>query len=301
MNLKEVELFMVYTIQNEHLTLQIKSFGAEMKELTAKDGTQYLWNGDKKYWQDTSPVLFPFVGRLYNNTYLLDGKPYKMDIHGFASNSDFSVISHTHNSIVLELTDNDITRKQYPFSFDFKVCYTLKDRTLEIAYTVCNNDSKIMPFGLGGHPGFRVPLTKDTVFEDYYLKFNMPCLPDRVGFTEDVFLSGQNIPYPLQNGTTLPLSHDLFDDDAIILNNAAHCVTLGSEKTEHSITVTYEQMPYIGFWHMPKTDAPYVCIEPWLSLPARQGIAEEFYCKSDMVQLKPQEEYKNSYLITIDK
>lgn len=37
---------------------------------------------------------------------------------------------------------------------------------------------------------------------------------------------------------------------------------LTSDKGKKSIHVNYPDMPYLGLWHWPKTDAPYICIEP---------------------------------------
>ena len=102
------------------------------------------------------------------------------------------------------------------------------------------------------------------------------------------------MPYPLENGTTIKLQHDLFDEDAIVLKNMARRVTLCSAKTNRSVTVTYPQMPYLGIWHMPHTNAPYVCIEPWASLPSRQDVIEELSCKSDLIHLAPGAEYENT-------
>ena len=177
--------------------------------------------------------------------------------------------------------------------------YALHGRELEIGYTVRNPNAEELPFGIGGHPGFRVPLCAGTAFEDYYLRFSEPCEPDRVGFTPSVFLSGHDERYPLENAQLLRLRHELFDDDAIILKNMARSVTLCSDKTPLAITVTYPQMDYLGLWHMPKTDAPYLCIEPWRSLPSRQDVVEEFDCKSDLVHLAPGGEYQNCWKVAV--
>ena len=56
---------------------------------------------------------------------------------------------------------------------------------------------------------------------------------------------------------------------------------------------------YLGIWHMPHTDAPYVCIEPWASLPSRQDVVEELSCKSDLIHLAPGAKYENQWSITI--
>ena len=87
--------------------------------------------------------------------------------------------------------------------------------------------------------------------------------------------------------------------DAIILKNMCREVTLRSETSSRYVKVSYPQMPYLGIWHWPKTDAPYVCIEPWSSLPARQEVVEEISCKSDLIHLLPGKTYENTWTITI--
>ena len=42
-------------------------------------------------------------------------------------------------------------------------------------------------------------------------------------------------------------------------------------------------MPYVGFWHQPKTDAPYLCIEPWATLPGRDNTVEELSTLPDRI------------------
>ena len=78
----------------------------------------------------------------------------------------------------------------------------------------------------------------------------------------------------------------MFDNDANVLKNMARRVTLCSAKTNHSVTVPYPQMPYLGIWYMSYTDAPYVCIEPWASLPSRQDVVEELSCESNLIILR---------------
>ena len=286
-------------LQNENLTLRVDPFGAQMMELRSKYGTQYLWNGDPAYWKDRAPVLFPYVARLTNGSYTYCGVRYSMKIHGFAKDSVFSVEEQSADSVTLCLQDTPETLRQYPFRFTFRVRYALCGWTVAVTYSVRNEDEKEMMFGVGGHPGFRVPLAEDTAFEDYELRFSHACQPDRVGFTETCFLNGHDTPYPLENGTTIRLRHDLFGEDAIVLKNMARRVTLCSDKTNRSVTVTYPQMPYLGIWHMPHTDAPYVCIEPWASLPSRQDVVEELSCKSDLIHLAPGAEYENTWSISI--
>lgn len=287
------------TLQNENLTLCVDPFGAQMMELGSKQGTQFLWNGDKQYWPDRAPVLFPYVARLTDGCYTLCGERYSMDIHGFAKDSVFTIEEQSSDSVTFCLRQTPETLRQYPFRFTSRVRYALRGWTVHVTYSVCNEDEKELPFGIGGHPGFRVPLTGSTGFEDCKLCFSQPCLPDRIGFTGDCYLNGQTECFPLEGGTTIRLRHELFDEDAIVLKNMARCVSLCSEKTGKSVTVAYPQMPYLGIWHMPHTDAPYVCIEPWASLPSRQDVVEELSCKSDLIHLAPGAKYENQWSITI--
>jgi galactose mutarotase-like enzyme len=77
-------------------------------------------------------------------------------------------------------------------------------------------------------------------------------------------------------------------------------VTLKSDKGKRKVTVSYPELPYLGLWHAPGVEAPYLCIEPWASLPSRQDIIEEFRYKSDLIRLSPGREYVNKWGITIE-
>lgn len=289
---------MLITLHNTNLTLTVDTLGAQMMSLKSED-KEYLWQGDPQYWADRAPTLFPFIGRLTENRYRFHGTEYNMGIHGFAAKMEFTVAEQNENRLTLCLVSSPATKEYYPFDFTLWITYRLEANTVRISYKVQNRGEDTMPFGIGGHPGFRVPLEENERFEDYYLEFSQPCKPDRVGFTPAVYLSGQDTPYGLEAERRIRLNHNLFDDDAIILKNMDRQITLLSEKSGRGVTVTYPQMPYLGIWHMPKTDAPYVCIEPWSSLPARQDVVEEFSCKSDLIQLEPGDNYCNTWTISL--
>lgn len=290
---------MEYQIQNENLTLKVSSHGGEMRSLRNADGLEYLWQADPAVWPETAPILFPFIGRLAEGGYRYLGKDYPLPKHGFASSSEFVLISHERDSLTLALYSNEKNRATYPFDFSFFVSFRLEGTTLKTRYRVENHGTEPMPFGLGAHPGFRVPLLEGEAFEDYRLEFPTPARPDRVGFTEKILLSGSDSPYPLKEDRFLPLSHCLFDEDAIILKNMPRSVRLISEKSGKGVSLAYPQMPYLGIWHWPKTDAQYVCLEPWHSLPGRDDVREEFTAKSDLVWAFPKDAFETEYTITV--
>lgn len=290
---------MLHTIQNSCMCVMVNSLGAQLWSVLGRDGTEYLWQGDAKYWSDRALTIFPYVARLWQGKYEMDGQICSLPIHGFAPESEFVLAEKTETRLVLELADSEKTLALYPRSFLFRVIYALEADTLCVTYEVENRDERAMHFGLGGHPGFNVPLERSRCFEDYRLRFGAPCHPVRVGFTKDCFVSGEDTPFALEQGQLLALRHDLFDDDAIVLANMAREVTLEAEGGGHFVTVSYPDMPYLGIWHWPKTDAPYVCIEPWRSLPARSGCIGALEEQTDLVHLPAGGTYRNRWTIHI--
>ena len=290
---------MLHTIQNDCMSVTVHEQGAQLWSILSRDGTQVLWQGDEKYWADRALTIFPYVARLWQGRYQLDGQTYEMPIHGFAPGSRFAVTEKCDTRMVFELTDSEQTHEQYPRRFAFRVICALEGDTLSVTFEVDNRDEKAMYFGLGGHPGFNVPLEAGKTFEDYRLRFAAPCDPVRVGFSADCFVSGEDTPFPLEEGCVLPLAHDLFDDDAIVLRNMAREVTLEPVGGGRSVTVSYPDMPYLGIWHWPRTDAPYVCIEPWSSLPAKRGEITVFEKQEDLICLEVGKTYRNTWTIRI--
>lgn len=225
----------------------------------------------------------------------MDSRGYHMDIHGFAMRSEFSLVEQTDTGLAMELVSTDETMRIYPRAFAFRVSYELKDESLSVTYQVDNRDRRIMYFGLGAHPGFNVPLGEGERFEDYRLRFDAPCRPRRIGFTPDCFLAGTDQPFPLVEDRFLPLRHSLFDQDAIVLKDAGRRVTLEAAGKDRSVSVEFPGMDYLDLWHCPNTDAPYLCIEPWCSLPSSHGRVAVWEEQPDLIRLAPDGRYRNTW------
>ncbi len=290
---------MIYTIKNEFLTVEIDSFGAELHSIKAADGTEYLWQGDPAVWKGQAPNLFPYVARLTDKKFTFDGKEYEMKIHGFINAVELEAEVQEESSVTFRYESNESTRTQYPFEFVYRITYALNDSVLTVHNQVENTGDRRMFFGIGGHPGFNVPLEEGLTFEDYVLEFSHPAHPWRVGFTADCYRNGHDEAYELEDGVRIPLKHNLFDNDAVVLKNVDHTVTICSDKGKRAVRVSYPDFPVIGFWHMPKMEAPYVCIEPWRSLPSRKGIVEDFSQQDDLVALDSGNTYSNVWTIEI--
>lgn len=289
----------LYTLKNETLTVTLDERGAVLHSIV-KDDAEYLWQGDAKYWARRDANLFPYVGRLTDGKYLLDGKEYPMTIHGFCIGTDFAVTQKTDTAIRFTLTDSGKTYTMFPFHFAFHVDYRLEENTIVKTCLVENKDTREMYFGIGGHPGFNVPINGEGEFTDWQLVFSAPCDPVRIDLDQTNYrLAGTQAPYPIASGTTIPLTHPLFDLDAVVLANCARTVSICSPLSARSVTVSYPHMPFLGLWHAPRTDAPYVCIEPWVSLPSHSEYVEDLSKQEHLIHLPAGETYRNEMTISI--
>lgn len=289
---------MEFTIANKYITVMASKLGAELREIIGADGTSFLWQGDPLIWKGRAPNLFPYIARLTRGLYTFKEKSYTLPIHGFAPTSEFQLTYIDETRMTFSLASNGQTLKNYPFEFLFEVTYEISENALALIYSVKNLSAETMYFGLGAHPGFNIPLDASEGFEDYYLDFEEPCNPVRIGFSEDCFLTGEDIPFPLEEKQKLALSHSLFDNDAIVLKDTPKTLKLKSKHSHRCITVHYPDMKYLGLWHVPHTAANYLCIEPWSSLPSRKDVVEDLAQQKNLLSLPGGETYKNTVTFT---
>ena len=164
---------MRYILENNILKVELDSFGAEIKSIYSKAKDQnYLWNGDKKYWGRTSPVLFPFVGSLKNKEYHYQGKTYPMGQHGFARDMEHRMLNQNDTSILFELISNEETLVKYPFPFSLRIGYELESNSIKVLWKVENTGDSSMYFSIGAHPAFLCPIYGETEKSGYKLYFS---------------------------------------------------------------------------------------------------------------------------------
>ncbi len=290
---------MVYTIENEYLSVAVEDIGAQLKSIYHKESkTEFLWQGDPKYWKGRAYNLFPIVGRLYDGKYTYNGKIYELERHGFARNKKFYLCEKSSDKMTFNISSDDETLPSYPFFFIFKISFKLENNKLIVSYSVQNTGDEKMYFGLGAHPGFNVPFAGGK-FEDYEIRFDAPCKPLRELLGETYLMAGKTAPFELDDNFAFGLDHSLFDDDAIVLRNTARSVTLKKKGDLKGVKAEFPDMPFVGFWHAPKTDASYVCIEPWANLPSKEGEIEDLTKKENIGIVDAGETFKTDMSITI--
>ncbi|ECQ0679571.1 aldose 1-epimerase family protein [Listeria monocytogenes] len=286
-------------LENEVLLVEMKTAGAELTRIFHKDtGLEYLCNADSKFWGRHSPVLFPTVGRLVEDTYLVDGKPYHLGQHGFARDRDFQVVEQTEKSVRFELDADEDSLAVYPYKFKLSIIYTIEKNTVAVSYEVENTDNKRIYFSIGAHPAFNLPLTDGTTFEDYYLDFGTEenletlCL-------EGPYRSGEIKKVVDEAARYLPLNYDLFKNDALIFEALKQKeMTIKSDKTPHFVKVSFPEFPFVGVWTA-KAGTPFLCIEPWYGIADGAGESVELRDKAGIEHLEPEAVFASEYEITV--
>jgi galactose mutarotase-like enzyme len=284
----------MFTISNQQLQVQISAKGAELQSIfNVETNLEYLWDGNPDIWPKQSPIMFPVCGGLKNEAYTYNGKEYKLGRHGFTRDFNFEVSEQHDNSVTFALSSNQQTLAAYPFPFMFYVKYTVNNNMLTVSLTAENTGSETMYFSFGGHPGFKVPVTKDTSYQDYYLQFNQVENAGRIPGSPDGLMETYTVDF-FDNTDKLPLTKELFYKEALVFKGLQSTnVSLLNSKTQNGLKVSFEGFPYLILWAV--KDADFICIEPWagisdmvnttgkledkegiLSLPARQKLTKEF-------------------------
>jgi galactose mutarotase-like enzyme len=244
------------TISNSHLTAQIKHTGAELCSLKDISNKEYIWNGNPTFWGKHSPVLFPIVGSLKDNSYEYDNVQYQLSRHGFAREMEFELIDKQENSATFSLVASAETKEKYPFDFDLHLVYTLENKSLKIEYKVFNNGKIKMPFSIGAHPAFDLPGN----FENYSLAFEKEGTLNYY-LLENGLISNTTNELSLDKNE-LHLDYDLFEKDALVFKNIASKSITILKSSKPFLKVSYSDFPDLGIWTPSK--APFICIEPWL-------------------------------------
>lgn len=279
------------TISNSTLTATINHSGAELFSLKNNQNKEYIWEGNPKFWAKHSPVLFPIVGTLKNNSYTIDGKEYQLSRHGFARDMEFQLIDRTENSAIFSLNSTPETLKKYPFDFELQLIYTLEEASLNIEYKVINKDNSKMPFSIGAHPAIALPDN----FENYAFQFEKEEIL-KYYLLENDLISNQTKILETKNNL-VPLHYQLFENDALIFKTLKSNSLTILENSIPYVKVDFEDFPSLGIWT--KDQAPFVCIEPWLGYSDTSENSGDLFKKEGILVLDPKQIFHSKFSITI--
>jgi galactose mutarotase-like enzyme len=268
-------------LENEYLSIVAKRQGAELTSIVnRKDNSERLWQANPDIWARHAPVLFPFVGKLKNDTYEWNGKSYPMPQHGFARDREFNLLEKNGAKMVMELTDDEESYIFFPFRFNLQVEYVLQDKKLSCHYHILNPGIEALYFSIGAHPAFLCDLNSECSIE-----FEKPETVSR--YILEKGLITDHAESVLDNSKKLALNKSLFDRDAIVFRNLrSESLVLHSKFS--SMKFSWYNMPYFGIWTKPGTDK-FVCLEPWAGIADHKDSTGKLMEKEGIRKLEPGE------------
>ena len=289
------------TLSNDKITLQINEHGAELSSIKA-GGNEYLWQADPKFWNRHSPVLFPFVGRVWDNVYRHEGKVYPMGQHGFARDMDFSLKNKNDHEAVFALESDENTLAKYPFPFKLEISYVLYGKYIAVVWKVVNTGDSEMHFQIGAHPAFYYrdldtstdkrgflsfgSNTKSLVYTYPTIKGCTPCIP---------------LTLELEDGV-MELTTSSFDCDTYIFSDRqVSKITLCDKQRRPYLSMSFDT-PLVAVWSPSATrpDVPFVCLEPWFGRCDRTEYVGELKYRDCMEHLQPGATFCDGYIIKIE-
>ena len=258
---------MEHTLSNGRISVTLTTLGGTFSSIRDAAGTERLWQPNPDVWTGQAPICFPICGGLRDgHATTLSGEKVELPRHGFARKREFALGEKDDGSVSLVLESDEKTLAQYPFPFRLVARYQLEGDGVRVTYAVTNTGTEPMPFFVGGHPAFRVPVLDGESYGDYRVEFereetcDVPTPEVDTGLIDEAHrMAGP------QQGTTLPLSHELFSVAETIYDRLeSRKVTLSNADGSVLLRETFPDMPYLIVWSKPAGD--FVAIEPWSGL-----------------------------------
>jgi len=237
------------------------------------------------------PLLFPMVS--YNHLanqpdhYVWEGKQFKLPQHGFARRSRWKVLEVQESEATLELKQTAETLAAYPFSFRFTLSYKLERSRLTLRQNVENQGDQAMPFSIGVHPYFPVPISSGSKRANCSVE--LP-LAEKI-IPADDWKSWRTEPRPAGE---LSVREDVAGT-LFLTNLSKREVSLVDHGSSLKVSLNFEESPecrFLALWSK-STNEPFYCVEPWTALP------NSFNRESELRVLKPGEAFEASLWLSI--
>lgn len=279
---------MITKIKNNYISATINSYGAELVQLT-KDSKNYIWEVDSNYWNKTSPILFPIVGRLKKDVYHINEENYTMPRHGFARENEFTITEIGDAFVEYELVNTLEHKKQYPFNFALRLKYSLENTSLKLEYTVINLSDTDMPFSIGAHPAFAINCKQNS----YSIHFDKNNFVITEELEQEIF-NGKNSTLELKNNT-LNLDYAYFTKDALVFKDITTRTLTIFENENPFLKIDLGNFPHLGIWT--KENAPFLCIEPWFGYADSQNTNGNIFEKEGIQIIAPKQTFTCHFTI----
>lgn len=297
MILKFVKIMKI--LSNNQLIVKISTHGAELNSINY-NRKEYLWQADPVFWKRHAPILFPIVGKSWEDKNKIAGKNYMMTQHGFARDMEFVQIFDRTDEARFLLNSNEETLKKYPFPFRLEIGYRLQGNQIHVQWTVKNTGDKEMHFQIGAHPAFYFPDFDTKSVEKGFFGFNQEKDLKYILIADKGCVDTQKeYPLKLNDDHLLAINTSTFNNDALVFQNSQiKKVTLYDKNRKPYLEMQFNA-PVVGLWSPAGKNAPFVCIEPWYGRCDSINFKGEFEDKDWMQHLEPRSTFTASYVIKI--
>ena len=285
----------IISISSNSLTASIDTMGAQLMSLR-KGESEYLWQGDSNWWPRRAPILFPIVGVLKDSKAESAEGTISLARHGLARLNQFEVVEQSPSSVTLQLKSTEETRMSYPYDFELKLIFSVAGNTLTQTYEVSNPANVVLPFTLGAHPAFNIPIpgVEAASLDQYHLLFTHSWTSYGPSITDEGLCDYTTPQRLIVDSDTLPLSWELIDREKTITledvpDRRITLVANAEASSEaHGIQMDFEGFDYLGIWSA-APGCPFVALEPWCGIADSVDTDGVFEHKPGIIRLEPAE------------
>ena len=283
----------IISISNGSLTASIDTMGAQLMSLQ-KGESEYLWQGDVNWWPRRAPILFPIVGVLKDGKAESAEGTVSLARHGLARLNQFEVVEKSDSSVTLQLKSTEETRMSYPYDFELKLIFSVDGDTLTQTYEVTNPANVVLPFTLGAHPAFNIPIpgVEAASLDQYHLLFTHSWTSYGPSITDDGLCDYATPQRLIVDSDTLSLSWELIDREKTITledvpdRRITLAANVEASSEAHGIQMDFEGFDYLGIWSA-APGCPFVALEPWCGIADTVDCDGIFEHKPGIISLEP--------------
>lgn len=283
----------IISISSNSLTASIDTMGAQLMSLL-KGESEYLWQGDSNWWPRRAPILFPIVGVLKDGEAESAEGTISLARHGLARLNQFEVVEQSTTSVTLQLKSTEETLKSYPYDFELKLIFSVDGDTLTQTYEVTNPGNVVLPFTLGAHPAFNIPIpgVEASSLDQYHLLFTRSWTSYGPSITDEGLCDYTTPQRLIVDSDTLPLSWELIDREKTITledvpdRRITLAANVEASSEAHGIQMDFEGFDYLGIWSA-APGCPFVALEPWCGIADTVDCDGIFEHKPGIISLEP--------------